>query len=220
LLTTTTSQRHSPRLGLYTARVRAGAAGKSIDTAAVISEAAGREYAEQIAPSHNARLCAIAQPPYDRQTFYREDFIMKTNLPLIIGACLTAGAVLFAAEPATPKEETKPSGLKVTYVTAGSGAKDGDTVSVLYTGKLKDGTVFDASDKHGGDPIEFVLGKGMVIKGWDEGVAGMQVGEKRVLVIPPNLGYGERGAGGVIPPNATLTFDVTLVGLRRPPEPK
>ena len=146
---------------------------------------------------------------------------MASHTTLIIGAVLTAGAVLFAAEPAAaPKEETTTSGLKITHVAPGSGATNGDTVSVLYTGKLADGTVFDASAKHGGDPIEFQLGKGMVIKGWDEGVAGMQVGEKRVLVIPPNLGYGEKGAGGVIPPNATLTFDVQLVGLRRPPEAK
>ena len=146
---------------------------------------------------------------------------MTMRATLLIGAFLSAGAVLFAAEPASQpaKEETKPSGLKVTYVTAGSGAKDGDTVSVLYAGKLANGTEFDSSAKHGGDPIEFVLGKGMVIKGWDEGVAGMQVGEKRVLVIPPAIAYGEKGAGGVIPPNATLTFDVELVGLRRPSAP-
>src|SRR5688572_20983878 len=135
--------------------------------------------------------------------------------------CLVAVAALIAAEaPATQagKSETKPSGLQVTYVAAGdAAAKDGDTVSVIYTGKLSNGTVFDASSKHGGEPIDFILGKGMVIKGWDEGVAGMLVGEKRSLVIPPSLGYGEQGAGGgVIPPNATLTFDVELVGLRRP----
>ena len=141
-------------------------------------------------------------------------------------APLAVAAILFAAEPASQpassgpaKTETTKSGLKISFVKAGDGAKDGDTVSVLYTGKLQDGTVFDASDKHGGEPIEFVLGKGMVIKGWDEGVAGMQVGEKRTLVIPPNLGYGEQGAGGVIPPNATLTFDVELLGIRRPAAP-
>jgi len=140
-------------------------------------------------------------------------------------ASLAVTALLFAAEPASQpassapaKTETTKSGLKIAYVKPGEGAKDGDTVSVLYTGKLQDGTVFDASDKHGGEQIEFVLGKGMVIKGWDEGVAGMQVGEKRTLTIPPTLGYGEQGAGGVIPPNATLTFDVELLGIRRPPQ--
>jgi FKBP-type peptidyl-prolyl cis-trans isomerase len=145
-------------------------------------------------------------------------------------ASLALGVAVFAADPPaasqpasapaagaglTGKTETKEGGLKVTYVTAGSGAKDGDSVSVLYTGKLQDGTVFDASEKHGNEPIEFILGNGMVIKGSDQGLQGMQVGEKRTLVIPPTLGYGEQGAGGVIPPNATLTFDVQLVGLRR-----
>jgi len=126
----------------------------------------------------------------------------------------TAGA---GAGAAAGKVETKANGLKITHVSAGEGAKAGDNASVLYTGKLQDGTEFDSSAKHGNEPIDFILGKGMVIKGWDEGLEGMQVGEKRVLVIPPTLGYGEQGAGGVIPPNATLTFDVELVGLRRPP---
>ena len=134
---------------------------------------------------------------------------------------MSTAAFLFAGEPpaAAPKVEEKPSGLKITYVAPGDpGAKDGDSVSVLYTGKLENGTVFDASEKHGGDPIEFILGKGMVIKGWDEGIKGMVVGEKRVLVIPPAIAYGAQGAGGgVIPPNATLTFDVELVGLKRTP---
>ena len=142
-------------------------------------------------------------------------------------ASLAVAALLFAAEApasqpassAPAKTETTKSGLKITFVKAGQGAKDGDTVSVLYTGKLQDGTVFDASEKHGNEPIEFILGKGMVIKGWDQGLQGMQVGEKRTLVIPPTLGYGEQGAGGVIPPNATLTFDVQLVGLRRTAQP-
>ena len=133
---------------------------------------------------------------------------------------IATAALVIAAEPAASrpvgKTEEKEGGLKITYVEPGSGARDGDTVSVLYTGKLKDGTEFDSSAKHGNEPIEFVLGKSMVIKGWDMGVAGMQVGEKRTLVIPPALGYGEQGAGGVIPPNATLTFDVELVALRRP----
>ncbi|HYO08908.1 MAG TPA: FKBP-type peptidyl-prolyl cis-trans isomerase [Tepidisphaeraceae bacterium] len=162
----------------------------------------------------------------------------RTITAAAAAVALSAAALLFAADPPaatqpatapaasptatatgsrdqTGKTETRPNGLKVTYVAAGAGAKNGDTVSVLYTGKLANGTVFDASEKHGGEPIEFVLGQAMVIKGWDEGVAGMQVGEKRTLIIPPTLAYGEEGRGGVIPPNATLTFDVELVGLRR-----
>ena len=100
---------------------------------------------------------------------------------------------------------------------ADAGAKPGDTVSFLYTGKLADGTEFDSSVKHGGAAIEFTVGKGMVIKGWDEGVVGMQIGEKRTLTIPPELGYGEKGVAGVIPPNATLTFEIERVAPRTPP---
>jgi FKBP-type peptidyl-prolyl cis-trans isomerase len=156
---------------------------------------------------------------------------MKNTFAVVVIASLVATSLLLAGEPpaaapatkpaaapATGTSETKPNGLKITYVAPAEGAKVGDNVSVLYAGKLQDGTEFDSSAKHGNEPIEFILGRGMVIKGWDEGLQGMQVGEKRTLVIPPSLGYGEQGAGGVIPPNATLTFDVELVGLRRPPQ--
>ena len=89
----------------------------------------------------------------------------------------------------------------------------GKTVSVHYTGKFQDGRVFDSSVSRG-EPITFPLGRGNVIKGWDEGIALMKVGGKAQLIIPPHLGYGERGAGGVIPPNATLVFDVELVSVQ------
>jgi peptidylprolyl isomerase len=111
--------------------------------------------------------------------------------------------------------ETTPSGLQYSIDRPGTGAqpKTGQFVSVHYTGWLTDGTKFDSSRERG-EPIEFPLGRGRVIPGWDEGIAAMTVGEKRTLVIPANLGYGARGAGGVIPPNATLVFAVELMGAR------
>jgi len=110
------------------------------------------------------------------------------------------------------------SGLQYEDTTIGSGelATSGQTVTVHYTGWLYNdgvqGAKFDSS-KDRNDPFVFALGAGMVIRGWDEGVAGMQVGGARSLIIPPTLGYGARGAGGVIPPNATLKFDVELLGV-------
>jgi FKBP-type peptidyl-prolyl cis-trans isomerase len=106
-------------------------------------------------------------------------------------------------------------GLKIENDVPGTGAEAvaGKTVSVHYVGTLLDGTKFDSS-RDRGEPFEFTLGAGQVIKGWDQGIAGMKVGGKRKLVIPPELGYGANGAGGVIPPNATLLFDVELMGVK------
>lgn len=108
---------------------------------------------------------------------------------------------------------TTASGLQYEEITIGSGAtaKAGNLVSVHYTGWLTDGTKFDSS-KDRNEPFDFNLGAGQVIKGWDEGVQGMQVGGVRKLTIPAALGYGARGAGGVIPPNATLVFEVEFLG--------
>ena len=116
---------------------------------------------------------------------------------------------------ATPEANviTTASGLQYQILQPGDGAvaKAGQLVTVHYTGWLTDGTKFDSSVDRG-QPFQFTLGASQVIKGWDEGVAGMKIGEKRKLTIPANLGYGSQGAGGVITPNATLVFDVQLLG--------
>lgn len=113
------------------------------------------------------------------------------------------------------KAQVTASGLRIVDLEVGSGAEAtaGQTVVVHYRGTLDDGTQFDASYDRG-TPFPFPLGAGRVIKGWDEGVQGMKVGGKRKLVIPPDLGYGARGAGGVIPPNATLIFEVELLEVK------
>jgi FKBP-type peptidyl-prolyl cis-trans isomerase FkpA len=128
-----------------------------------------------------------------------------------------AAAVLVVVIPmaASAKEKKMKDGLVIDDVKVGTGAeaKAGQTVTVHYTGWLTNGKKFDSS-KDRNEPFTFHLGAGEVIKGWDEGVQGMKVGGVRMLTIPPSLGYGSQGAGGVIPPNATLKFEVELLGVK------
>lgn len=144
------------------------------------------------------------------------------HLTALLLACvmLLGTPIAWAAESPdvtaeTPMESvTTASGLTYTDLVVGEGASPttGQMVTVHYTGSLMDGTVFDSSHRRN-QPFSFQIGVGQVIKGWDEGVATMQIGGKRQLVIPPDLGYGSRGAGGVIPPNATLNFEVELLDI-------
>ena len=149
----------------------------------------------------------------------------RRRVTALIAACLlVAGPGVLAigntnAFAQAAKTMTTASGLKITDTVVGTGAspKSGQTCVMHYTGWLYEngakGKKFDSSVDRG-QPFEFKIGIGQVIKGWDEGVASMKVGGKRTLIIPAELGYGARGAGGVIPPNATLIFDVELLGVK------
>jgi len=134
---------------------------------------------------------------------------------LILGATACGGSSKSGPTQVSGPPPTTSSGLQYWDVTTGNGATavPGGTVKVHYTGWLTSGVKFDSSVDRG-EPFSFQLGAGQVIKGWDEGVAGMKVGGKRQLHIPPSLGYGAQGANGVIPPNATLIFDVELLEAR------
>lgn len=144
---------------------------------------------------------------------------MKTSYALItivIALVVGYGVLALIKQTTAPSPMTTPTELGIEVHEEGSGAEaqNGQVVDVHYTGMLTDGTVFDSSIARG-TPISFTLGVGQVIQGWDLGILGMKVGEKRTLTIPSELGYGAGGAaGGLIPPNATLIFDVELVGIQ------
>jgi peptidylprolyl isomerase len=146
---------------------------------------------------------------------------MLPALAILAAAALVPAMALSTATSAQTvgKTMSSASGLQITDSKVGTGAtpKNGQTCVMHYTGWLyengKKGKKFDSSVDRG-QPFEFSIGVGQVIRGWDEGVGSMKVGGKRTLIIPPHLGYGARGAGGVIPPNATLIFDVELLGVR------
>jgi peptidylprolyl isomerase len=163
------------------------------------------------ATAPQAQRTAVAAPfeldPTDPNPFL---FTMAPETPST-NADQLASAANLGGELNVPKERVTPSGLRITDLAAGTGAEAiaGQSVTVNYRGSLTNGKEFDSS--YGRGPFSFRLGGGQVIQGWDEGVAGMKVGGKRKLVIPPDLGYGSRGAGGVIPPDATLIFEVELL---------
>lgn len=147
--------------------------------------------------------------------------ILLTILVTLLSVACTA-QMPAPSQPTTASNEertvTTPSGLTFIELAPGSGdlARPGDVVDVHYRGTLANGTQFDSSYSRG-QPLQFILGQGMVIAGWDEGISMMRKGGKARLIIPPQLAYGSRGAGGVIPPNATLTFEVELVEIRPGP---
>jgi peptidylprolyl isomerase len=148
----------------------------------------------------------------------RQDTAIATQLTQTLPAptTVTENNTLIASNTMSDTNAvTTPSGLKYVELKEGTGAtpKTGQKVVVHYTGTLEDGTKFDSS-RDRGQPFDFKIGVGQVIKGWDEGVGTMKVGGQRQLIIPPELGYGSRGAGGVIPPNATLLFDVELLDVK------
>jgi peptidylprolyl isomerase len=153
---------------------------------------------------------------------------MKTTLMMLVGVVFFSTS-LYAQQPKQPApkklklnmEQTTQSGLKIKLIKEGSGEKatNGSTVMVHYTGTLLDGKKFDSSIDRG-QPISFKLGQGRVIKGWDEGIAMLKVGDKAILTIPPSIGYGSQDVGnGLIPANSTLVFEVELVGVVAPPKP-
>lgn len=155
--------------------------------------------------------------------YRRSSSLLLAGLALIAvlssaGCGAKTGDTSEPAPEATPAESTSSAEqvtelkIKDDVVGTGAVAKSGDRVNVHYTGWLTDGTKFDSS-KDRNQPFAFTLGAGEVIPGWDQGVAGMKVGGKRTLTIPPELGYGAQGAGGAIPPNATLVFEVELLSV-------
>ena len=170
----------------------------------------------QFSGSPKQAIAAVtSQPPTQIAAIAEVAESVNQSNPLVADATVPETPATIAGNNMTENTEktiSTASGLKYVDLKEGDGAmpKTGQTVVVHYTGTLEDGTKFDSS-RDRDSPFQFKLGVGQVIKGWDEGVASMKVGGRRKLIIPADLGYGSRGAGGVIPPNATLVFDVELL---------
>jgi hypothetical protein len=167
-------------------------------------EAAAVALNRSVSPAPQAQPAVVAPMELDPNESNPALFTMAPDSSVSSAAGL-------GGEMVAPTERVTASGLRITDLVVGQGdeALSGQTVEVNYRGTLENGKEFDSS--YGRGPFSFPLGAGRVIRGWDEGVAGMKVGGKRKLVIPPDLGYGARGAGGVIPANATLVFEVELL---------
>ena len=171
----------------------------------------------QVTTVGKAANASNPETPTAVQTLSQPQKVASSSNPLLAQGIAPQANVTIAQNMENPEEKIvkTDSGLQYVQLVEGDGASPqrGQTVVVHYTGTLEDGSKFDSS-RDRNQPFSFKIGVGQVIKGWDEGVGTMKVGERRKLIVPPELGYGARGAGGVIPPNATLIFDVELLGIK------